>query len=111
MSMTKLERRTLEFYAKYRDVDPSFSDVVRFNAYAFLYWLVTPAIAFAVIYPFLGLTWALPAVTALLGAGLRELRRAYTTVQFWPWSRSLLNWDEVDRRLASLPGAAPNQRA
>ena len=100
--MTKLERRTLEFYVKYRDVDPTFAEVVRFNRGGFLYWLVTPLIAFIVLYPTLGIHWALPPIAALLGGGLRELRRAYTTVSFWPWSRALLNWDEVDRRLASV---------
>ena len=100
--LSVLERRTLMFYARYRDSNPTFLDVVRFNWAIFAFWLVAIPFVFVIVLALLGSEWAYAASAAIVGAALRELRRAHATSRIWPLTRSIVDWDKVQERLACV---------
>ncbi len=104
--MTRSERRALAFYVKYRYANPSLGNVLAFNLHVVLYWLVMQAIGIALIV-FMPRWWAFLFLGAMLGALLRDLRRMHSVARQWPTQRELLNWDEVERRLAGTSAMPP----
>jgi hypothetical protein len=97
--MSFQERTSLQFYLRFREQSPDFLDVLKFNVPLLLFWVVMVAgtLAFAA-WSHVSWSWLVPGIA--IGAALRDLRRLYTTASRWPWLRGIIDWHEVERRLA-----------
>ena len=102
--MTGAERRTLLFYVKYRHATPTFGNVLAINVHLMLYWLAMNTIGLALIF-YWPRWYTFLFMGAMFGAMLRDLRRMHSVTRQWPRQRELLDWEEIQRRLA--PDATP----
>lgn len=100
--MNAHERTSLEFYARFRAATPGFLDVAKFSVNVVLFWIVFIAGTLALAWwTHVSWAWLVPGIA--IGAALRDLRRMRETAKLWPWLRGIIDWHEVERRLAPPP--------
>ncbi len=97
-------RRTLRFYALYRAANPTTIDVLRYNAWLWVYWWIAIACAYLLLERWVSPYFATVGAAALAGAALRDLRYCHSAARRWPLMRALLDWDRVDQELAKDRG-------
>jgi hypothetical protein len=95
MVLTKRERKALAFYDAHRNQPPTFGDFV---PKLILYFLINTAFA-VVVYILLvdeipGVVWFF--VGMLAGAFLRDIRRLVFTLQLWPFTAEITDWQKVE---------------
>lgn len=97
-------RRTLRFYARYRAANPTVLDVLRYNAWLWVYWWIIAVCAYLLLERWASTTIAMAVVAVFAGAALRDLRYCYSVARRWPWMRELLDWEKVEQELAKNRG-------
>jgi hypothetical protein len=95
MVLTKRERKALAFYSAHRHRPPTFGEFV---PKLILYFLIYAAFA-VVVYALL--VDEMPEVVCfflgmLVGAYLRDIRRFVFTLQLWPFTASITDWQKVE---------------
>ncbi len=99
MKLTKLQRKTLEFFHSFRTAPPTIGRQLRFNWFAWLPLLIiavlgvivllTPGLANA------GWLW----LGLVVGAFLRDIGRFRQLVRVWPIYKEIINWQRVSELL------------
>jgi hypothetical protein len=92
-------RRTLRFYALYRTENPTTLDVLRYNAWLWVYWWIVTVCTYLLLDRWVSPTVAVACSAVLAGAALRDLRYCHSVARRWPRMRELLDWEKVEQEL------------
>ena len=107
-SLTRRQRKTLEFYLKYRDEPPTVSGLVAMSIGRWLALIVLTGIVFGCTLALMMLIDASLTVVLFLiglvigtclGAAARDAGIFRNFVAVWPALRDVLNWQRIEERL------------
>ena len=101
MKLTRLQRKTLQFFDTFRSATPTVGRQLRFNWFAWLPLLAVIAVAVVVAFiPGLvnvGLLW----IGLAVGALSRDIGRFRGLARVWPVYKEIINWERVSVLLQS----------
>jgi hypothetical protein len=107
MVFTKLERKALAFYSAHRHKPPTFGEFVPKLIVYFLIYATVAVVVYALLFD------EMPGVVLffagmLVGAFLRDLRRFVFTLQIWPFTANITDWQKVEE-LAAREGISGSE--
>ncbi len=99
MKLTKLQRKTLQFFDSFRSTPPTIVGQLSFNWFATVPLLAVLAISVAVAFVpgFMGVAWLW--IGLALGALSRDIGRYRGVVRVWPIYREIIHWHRVSELL------------
>jgi small-conductance mechanosensitive channel len=94
MTLSKRDLKALAFYAAHRNRPPTIKEFVPKLALIFLIHVVLASAAYLLLADEMpALVWFF--IGMLVGAFLRDVRRIVFTLQLWPFTASIIDWDKV----------------
>ena len=110
MQLTKAQKQSLAFYARYRTLPPTFWFLISRNLVRYLILFVL--ILFLVViapYTFIEpIRWV--AIGVFFGVILRDIGLFWRAVNIWPMTAAVLDWERVDQLLAESNMAATEKK-
>jgi hypothetical protein len=96
------QRQLIAFYLAYKERNPTFLSLLRFNARGYFRLLFLAAIIIAIEWAFTG--WIIGSffVCFLLGAFCRDIGLYLRTCRTWPLVREIVDWNKVAQKEAEL---------
>ena len=99
MKMTKLQRKTLQFFDLFRSETPTVGRQLRFNWFAWIPLLIIALLGLLLLFtPGFecgGWLW----IGLVAGAFFRDIGRFRGLVRVWPVYREIINWQRVKELL------------
>jgi len=97
--MVKIEQEVLNLYQKYRHSPPNLFQLVGLNLKRYFFMLIVTALAIGLL---AALNWPnliFLLLGLMLGTLLRDIATFRQFVKTWPVTKSVLDWQEIARRL------------
>jgi hypothetical protein len=101
MKLTKLQKKTLQFFNLFRTEPPTIGRQLRFNWFAWLPLLIIAVLGCVVLltpgFENAGWLW----IGLVVGAFFRDIGRFRGLVRVWPVYKEIINWQRISELLES----------
>ena len=101
MKLTKLQKKTLQFFNLFRAEPPTIVGQLRFNWFAWLPLLIIAVLGCVVLltpgFENAGWLW----IGLVVGAFFRDIGRFRGLVRVWPVYKEIINWQRISELLES----------
>jgi uncharacterized membrane protein YccF (DUF307 family) len=96
------QRQLIAFYLSYKDQNPTFPSLIRFNLRGYFLLLFLATILITIEWLFAGWIAGLFFISFVLGAFCRDVGLHRRTCRMWPLTREIVDWQKVEAKRIEL---------